>query len=67
MWTDIEHRHHAALWYAYGRMDAGERVEPEHFAAKYADRSRDYYEGRSSYLPSIEVAYREFQGEETSS
>jgi hypothetical protein len=47
----------AALWYGYGRADAGPHVDAEAFAEWYATRVADFNGGRTSFLPSIRDSF----------
>lgn len=51
-----------AVWYAFGREDAGERlVDPaEEFAAAYAEQGRQFRDG-GTFMPSMKRAFRLWQ------
>jgi hypothetical protein len=53
-----------ALWYAWGWQDAGQTL-PEGsgafaFADAYERRSRDYIEGRTGMMPSMQEAFADW-------
>lgn len=66
---NAEWANNAALWYAWGRADAGETVaqgpsdvpSPFGFAQQYARTRVAYDSGAAVYCPSVQDAYKRWQ------
>lgn len=56
-------RYAAALWYAWGQIDAGigTQCDPFKFAAWHAEDATDYDAGRRGWLPSIIDAWSTYR------
>ena len=70
----IKHRHHAAYWYAHGRIDEDAEwtrgkasgsypnVDPTAFAAYASNEAKALEEGRTSFLPSVMDQWANYLG-----
>lgn len=56
-----EQRKEQALWYAFGREDAGDTKDPFSFSRHHYRQAFAYYKERVCFLPSIQDAYNQFQ------
>lgn len=56
----VTHRWYQALWYAYGRKDAGQEVDASAFADFARTEAEQYHSGTTHYLDGIMEQYRRF-------
>jgi hypothetical protein len=57
--ANVAHLRLCALWYGYGRKDAGDHIDVDAFASHYAALVAAF-ETEGFYLPSIQDAYRAY-------
>jgi hypothetical protein len=59
---EAEQRFLMALYYAYGRSDAGAKVDPMAFAKHYARMFEDLQAGVAGHCPSVQDAFGYYVG-----